>query len=333
VLGQDQLLKDSRPGLLGESLLASSAFPGVFRPRWGWEFLPGSGRNELYIDGGVTDNLPLDAVAQFLNQASWAGAIPRRPTVKDGTSVPHLLLATSLEPRLEPLGPDALEGQDMDPGLKQRIMEWRSGQIAQMQNNWPKLSRRASRLKYNLKLDVYAKAQEGLREIVWHDTHTPDGEPKDAEAAYQPLDLEVIAVKPAWLCGTFAFHPMMGFRRQRQAKSIAHGCFTTLVRLSQLYYDGHVEHPTWADAWGLDRERLPHEGDLPHAVLKGDISARPNPATSDGQCCIRKGRRCPFSRQEAARILGDAAMPQTLEELDSIYHLCCDPSTHLPDNQ
>ncbi|MGH7515058.1 MAG: patatin-like phospholipase family protein [Gemmatimonadales bacterium] len=333
VLGQDQLLENSRPELLGESLLASSAFPGVFRPRWGWEFLPGSGCDELYIDGGVTDNLPLDAVAQFLNQASWAGAIPRRPTVKDGTSVPHLLLATSLEPRLEPLGPDALEGQDIDPRLKRRIMEWCSGQIAQMQNDWPKLSRRASRLKYNLKLDVYAKAQEGLREIVWHDTHTPDGKPKDAEAAYQPLDLEVIAVKPAWLCGTFAFHPMMGFRRQRQAKSIAHGCFTTLVRLSHLYYDGHAEHPKWADAWGLDRERLPHEGDLPHAVLKGDVRARPNPATSDGQCCVRKGRRCPFSRPEAARILGDAAMPQTLEELDSIYRLCCDPSTHLPDNQ
>jgi hypothetical protein len=34
----------------------------------------------------------------------------------------------------------------------------------------------------------------------------------------------------------------------------------------------------------------------------------------------------------ASVTIGDA-MPQTLEELDSIYRWCCVPSTHLPENQ
>jgi predicted acylesterase/phospholipase RssA len=329
VLGQRQLLADARRGLLRESLLASSAFPGVFRPRWGWEFLPSSGCDDRYIDGGVTDNLPLDAVAQFLDQTSWAGAIPRRPVVNGG-SVPHLLLATSLEPRLDSLGAEDLDGPEEEPGLNQRRREWRQRQIAEMRNDWPKLSRRTGRLKYNLKLDVYTAAQQGLRELVRH-TRRP-GHPPLPSDLYEPLDLEVIAVKPAWLCGTFAFHPMMGFRRRRQAKSIAHGCFTTLVRLSHLYHDGHPEHPAWADAWGLDRGLLPGPGDLPADVLKGTTPARPNPATPEGHCCIRRGKLCPFSRPVASVTIGDA-MPQTLEELDSIYRWCCVPSTHLPENQ
>ena len=33
----------------------------------------------------------------------------------------------------------------------------------------------------------------------------------------RPLEIEVLVVKPKWLCGTFAFHPMLGFRRELQA--------------------------------------------------------------------------------------------------------------------
>jgi hypothetical protein len=39
-----------------------------------------------------------------------------------------------------------------------------------------------------------------------------------------PLPIKVLAVKPQCLCDTFAFHPMLGIRREDQATNIAHGC-------------------------------------------------------------------------------------------------------------
>ena len=79
-----------RPLLYG--LLASSAFPAVFRPRHSWEIFRETSDMHHYIDGGVMDNLPLDAVARFLDRASHAssGAIVRRPKIGD-QEVPHLI--------------------------------------------------------------------------------------------------------------------------------------------------------------------------------------------------------------------------------------------------
>jgi predicted acylesterase/phospholipase RssA len=290
VLGSDQLFNGANPPLLGQSLLASSAFPGVFRPRWSWEFLPGSATMDRYIDGGVTDNLPLDAVTSFLYQAAKAGVIRDRP------GVPHLLLATSLEPRLD------------------RV---RTEDEAVMANYWPRLYQRAGRLAYNLKLDMYAGAQRSLRKIML----------TDATRELTPIDLEVIAVKPEWLCGTFAFHPMMGFRQEHQARSIAHGCFTTLLRLGQIY----VEQPTWGKVWGLEEIDLPPKKVFTPQVLSGKSRPRPNPANSAGHCCIRPKIVCPFSRKGTAA-LGESDMPETIDRLHRIYELCCEAATHQADD-
>ncbi|HEX5963170.1 MAG TPA: patatin-like phospholipase family protein [Gemmatimonadales bacterium] len=275
---------DERPMLL-ESLLASSAFPGVFRPRWSWEVMPSAESDHQYIDGGVTDNLPLDAVAQFLYRASRADRVAPRP---GQGRVPHLLLCASLEPRLTVLTP---------------------GEQQAMSFNWPALRRRAVQLGYNKKIDLYDQIQRSIRQVV-------RSAPTDK---WTPLDLEVVAVKPEWLCDTFAFHPMLGFRRGRQARSIAHGCASTLLELARPRPDDDSD--SWKAAWGIDASRIP----TPETALRTDpyvpLSVGPD------ECWFRSGVICPFSRTGLAEArLHDT----TLSEVSNIYTLCGRHDTHRP---
>src|SRR5207247_1138142 len=107
-------------------------------------------------------------------------------------------------------------------------------QLTALLNNWPALLRRTRQLGYNKKLEVYAATQADLRAIF------AISEQEQRPSAWQPLDLEVVMVRPKWLCGTFAFHPMLGFRRANQAASIAHGCASTLARLGELRQAGRT---------------------------------------------------------------------------------------------
>jgi predicted acylesterase/phospholipase RssA len=275
---------DEKPVLL-DGLLASSAFPGVFRPRWSWEVMPAAETADQYIDGGVTDNLPLDAVAQFLNRAAMADVVSARPV--NGT-VPHLLLCASLEPRLPVLGE-----------AEQHALRF----------NWPGLWRRASQLGYNKKIDLYAKIQRSIRQAV--------GGKLKPKPMWNPLDLEVVAIKPEWLCSTFAFHPMLNFRRRRQAQSIAHGCASTLMQLARPLADDGSKR--WKSAWGIDEDRLPD----------AQVASRPDPylplPVGPDECWFKPGLVCPFSRTGTAH----AGLPDTtVSEVESIYRLCGRPDTH-----
>ncbi|HEX9895308.1 MAG TPA: patatin-like phospholipase family protein, partial [Gemmatimonadales bacterium] len=288
ILGEQQLQGQDTATLL-EGLLASSAFPGVFRPRWSWEVMPGSTRQDQYIDGGVMDNLPLDAVAHFLRVASEPelGIVARRPRYQ-GHDVPHLLFSASLE--IIPVEPTERE-------LNRYLTEW------------PVVWRRARQLRYNKKLELYALAQRALRDIWNAGT--------DGGGGWKPVDLEVVMVRPRWLPGTFGFHPMLGFRRQRQAESIAHGCATALLELARTAR----RHPEWAAGWGLDPDRLP--GDPPATdrdpIVPGEAQR--------GHCWFRPGAVCPFSEER----LGATGLPKrTIEELSKIYAACGRPETHQP---
>jgi hypothetical protein len=138
----------------------------------------------------------------------------------------------------------------------------------------------------------------------------------------------VVTVKPEWLCSTFGFHPMLGFRRRKQAESIAHGCAMTLATLYSLGAFG-VDQETyriWLDEWGaaklfglgaeaieetsvkLDEEDLSvEERQDPRKIRdRGKIRVRLFPAEErttadgekqprkDGECWFRKGAICPF---------------------------------------
>jgi predicted acylesterase/phospholipase RssA len=293
VLGEQQLIGSAHQAMLLEGLLASSAFPAVFRPRWAWELIPGTRTRDQYIDGGVMDNLPLDAVAQFLFQAATAHLVKARPVV-DGRSVPHLLFSASLEIDEPPLTPE---------------------QVSRLQNDWIGLFGRAGKLKYNKKLTGYAAAQRALRDI-WAAVGHPPG--PTTVGAVEPLDLEVVTVIPNWLCGTFAFHPMLGFRRARQAESIAHGCASTLIALGRIV----DEHPAWAAGWGIDASEVPGSSYVrpadPYAVLKTDSTPR-------HRCWLRPQTDCPYSRPRAG---AHGLASQTVTELEQIHLACRRYYTH-----
>jgi predicted acylesterase/phospholipase RssA len=293
VLGEQQLIGGGRQAVLLEGLLASSAFPGVFRPRWSWELMPGTATQDQYIDGGVMDNLPLDAVAQFLFRAAEAKLVAARPTTAGGIPVPHLLFSASLEKDEPPLSPN---------------------EVNLLADNWVKLFGRAKALKYNKKLNGYAEAQRSVRDI-W----TTSGVAAPG-ALLVPLDLEVATVIPKWLCGTFAFHPMLGFRRARQAESIAHGCASTLIALGVIVRD----HQTWASGWGIDGNEVPTNDYVsredPYAAAT-ENSAPPN------HCWLRPQTVCPFSRPRVEPL---GLQPQTVIELEKIHLACRRRQTHEP---
>jgi predicted acylesterase/phospholipase RssA len=294
ILGDRQLEVGKHPDLtLLNGLLASSAFPGVFRPREAWELQRGTRSQDQYIDGGVIDNLPLDAVAEFLHRAACNSWIDRRP--QQG---PHLLFSASLQTALPRLTDDQISG---------------------LRDNWPTLLGRTKQLGYNQKLDVYSLTQRDIR-TIYNTASQVSG-----KECWTPLNLEVVTVRPNWLCGTFAFHPMLGFRRAKQAASIAHGCATTLTRLATLR--GDLETEQWAEAWGINLHTLPIKGT---SLVPQDHGP--------GKCWFRAGIDCPFSPQYLAKLKGravnkgglpeDELKQRTAIELKAIYHACGEAATH-----
>jgi len=284
-------------------LLASSAFPGVFRPRESWEIFRNATDRDQYIDGGTIDNLPLDAVARFLDLASQAPntLVARRPQA-GGHAVPHLLFTASLE-----VDKACLPDHDVET-IRRSFLRLRS---------------RARTMSYNRKIDAYASVQRNLREIYNRRVSAETGAPP-----WQPLDLHVIAVRPRWLCNTFGFHPMLGFRRYRQAQSIAHGCASTLATFyDQTRKDGGR---TWTDAWGvrgletIDHEAVTSRVDSKRLGLNPKREGKP-----PGQCWFRSVP-CPFSTQALASRADLAGRAPLVRELAKVYEVCGKPETHRP---
>jgi len=170
---------------------------------------------------------------------------------------------------------------------------------------------RANQLKYNRKVDLYAKLQRDLRAIdAWRSK-----KPGEKPDRWRPIDLHVLTVKPKWLCSTFAFHPMLGFRRRKQAANIAHGCASTFAAL----YASNKENAGWMDGWGMAKAV---EKVLPETV---DPVLKPKNG-NPGQCWFRTGELCPFSREKLTS--KDVTDKTRLRELSRVYDLCGDTATH-----
>jgi len=284
VLGHRQVATDPRFRVsLLQGLLASSAFPAVFRPRRAREVTPGASADDLLADGGVMDNLPLDAVTQYLRLASDADLVEKRP------ETPHLLFSASLEPDVGTLAP---------------------AEARSVGESWVRILRRSGRLGYNQKLALYENAQTAMRRIF--ERSTLDG--MRAAGDFTPLDLEVVTVRPRWLCGTFAFHPMLGFRRLDQARSIAHGCAATLHRLAE------VDEASLR-GWRIEPDTLPQPAGGAREWPVVDRKA----ASRNGFCWYRPGVRCPFSRQA---LTGSSLPEVTRRQLSVIHSECGKPRTH-----
>jgi predicted acylesterase/phospholipase RssA len=307
--GRLDLLGGDQPNATGllEALLAGSAFPAVFRPRWSSEVVPNTDQIHQYTDGGVMDNLPLDAVVRFLDRQSRpvqtkkrlkvAPYFERRP-IASGHAVPHVLFAASLERWSAPIDP------------------------AYLREGWFAARARAEELRYNRKVDDYRSAQRHFRAIL---TLREQGEPK-LKVGWKPLDLEVVPIKPKWLCGTFAFNPMLGFRRQRQAENIAHGCASTLGTLYTLSLDSATTN--WFPGWEIDgfAGTIDPRG-FPESNPKTlRFKLAPQPRKAPGACWFRNGALCPFSRTQLRK--QDVLSETQRAELEQIYQACGRKETH-----
>ena len=317
---------------LTEGLLASSAFPAVFRPRWSWEVFENPTEVAQYADGGIMDNIPLDSVVNYLAHGIGDGGprFPRRP------EVPHLIVAASLEPEPE-------DWSKKNP----REIEARCG-------SWLDLSTRAGELAYNGKIDDFANAQTHFRRILRQ--RKEDRAPLPPDAAL-PLNLEVAVVKAQWLCSTFAFHPMLGFRRADQAASIAHGCAATFQTLAQLFFpkrkssekEGAFREREMAAekrrAWA---DKKPDGKRIAYAQLAGGGVRRDldEDQQAAGVCWFRTGADgedgplCPYAAAVVRTRAGDdsgpgeAARRETLAlQLNAIYITCGQTKTHTRDRK
>jgi len=302
------------------SLLASSAFPAVFRPRSSWEIYREPDEIEQFIDGGVIDNLPLDAVTEYLDAVldpRW-----RRPKIArtkacgnvEKVEVPHLLFTASLEVDKTCFGH---EGRDLDRTRKSCRL----------------LYRRAKTFTYNRKVDAYARVQRDIRRIHRKFHNRPDDQ--------QPLDLHVLAVKPKWLCGTFGFHPMLGFKRWKQAASIAHGCASTFAAFVVTKTDNESH---WPESWGvqgldeIDEQavvlsEVPRDARSPHEQQRVEHRYELHPQSKGkvrGTCWFRKTIRCPFSEEAVKNMPWTDAKERDamIREMPKIYEACGFPRNH-----
>lgn len=280
---------ESNPTRLAEGLLASSAFPGVFRPRWSWEMTDGDPERSQYIDGGVIDNLPIEHVTTLLDRLPLDSSTNQHwtPRWKE-----HLIVVGSLESNIHPQL-TYLERQDL-------------------MNNWLTLKTRAKKLGYNQKLDKYAWA-ERLR-----------GDFLRAQPGKTDPAIRIVAVKPEWLCGTFAAHPMLGFRREKQKRSIAHGCASTLLRFAD------AELKSKLSCWRGDSSAVPNVSNWGDAFDRLQKKGAP----TDGTCWLREERPCPFSRPQLIQL--NAKLPKESQlseklvgELSEVHRLCSHPKTQL----
>jgi hypothetical protein len=148
-------------------------------------------------------------------------------------------------------------------------------------------------------------------------------------------------VKPQWLCGTFAFHPMLGYNRKKQTESIAHGCATTIGAIADHFDPQNQAHAidvdslrAWAVSRGIALEQLPERTG---SEKGGALAYGPAPLTaeeqSQGACWFRRvdpktGKRpiCPFHPKSPAATEGEEVSP----ELHKIYEACGRRATHVP---
>ncbi len=266
-----------------EGLLASSAFPGVFRPRRSWDLLPGTTEIDQFIDGGVMDNLPLDSVLQTMHAMAKSDKTKLPLRSEKG---PHLMLAASLE----------VDTSSSDVDLET------------LARYWPEMRTRAMELNYNTKLHAFERVADILQDIHRH-----------ASAQEVPMRVKVLAVKPRWLCNTFAFHPMLGFRRIKQVESIAHGCAATLLAFNQV--------KEYAPAWRLRTGAIPRTSSFEQA-LSG--LQKPDRARIKAGKCWLADLACPFSERELISYGAGALHEDTRKWLSRIHRCCWKTTTHVP---
>ncbi len=235
VLGRDFFTLDPSYDFL-KAALSSNAFPAVFSPRTEAELVPGRGRTDLYFaDGGMFDNLPFLPAVEILNTVQRSGRSLRFQETLDPQPCEIDAILNQFEKRTKT--PDVFIAVGLDPDPSPAEQEF---------DNFIKVAKRASSLKRNGKLESFRRLSERTHETLadlsknrpaleeWLRSLNPSERVQTLQFLDGTVDASILKIVPSdsdHVNPTFGFCRATGMKSQRIRKSIADGCFQTLVQL------------------------------------------------------------------------------------------------------
>jgi predicted acylesterase/phospholipase RssA len=277
-----------------EALLASSAFPMAFAPRRASALYPGVGRRDVfYGDGGMFDNLPIipafevlrevqiDHLQSTLGRGRWRDELVRRHRE------PDLFVVGALNIRQTEDEPDAYD-------------------------SLRKIAARAISLEDNEKIYGMERASAQIDRQLGQ--LRAEADPADAAlpAAQEEflngiVNAAVMPVYPAdadHLNGTYEFCAAMGMDRDRIRRSIADGCFQTMLGIAQAQADGPYSMT------GRSVAALTALGRVPEIVIESQPAAK-------------HYGRCPYFK------VAGQSIPCPFEGMHGIYRTCREDLVHI----
>jgi predicted acylesterase/phospholipase RssA len=277
-----------------EALLASSAFPMAFAPRRASALYPGVGRRDVfYGDGGMFDNLPfvpafevlrevqMDHLQSTLGRGRWRDELVRRHRE------PDLFLVGALNIRQTE---DELDAYD----------------------SLRKIAARAISLEDNEKIYGMERASIGVDRQLGQLREEVDagdaGLAKEQEEFLNGIvNAAVMPVYPAdadHLNGTYEFCAAMGMDRDKIRRSIADGCFQTMLGVARAQEEGPYSMT------GRSIAALTALGRVPEIVVERKASAK-------------HYGRCPYFR------VAGQPIPCPFEGMHGIYRTCREDLVHI----
>jgi len=277
-----------------EALLASSAFPMAFAPRRASALYPGVGRRDVfYGDGGMFDNLPFipafevlrevqaDRLQSTLGRGRWREELARRHRE------PDLFVVGALNIRQTDDEPDAYD-------------------------SLRKIAERAISLEDNEKIYGMERAAAGIDRQLGqlreeHDSGDAALAKEQEEFLNGIVNAAVMPVYPAdadHLNGTYEFCAAMGMDRDKIRRSIADGCFQTMLGIARAQEEGPYSMT------GRSIAALTALGRVPEIVIEREQSPK-------------HYGRCPYFR------VAGQSIPCPFEGMHGIYRTCGEDLVHI----
>lgn len=282
-----------------EALLASSAFPMAFAPRRASALYPGVGRRDVfYGDGGMFDNLPfmpafevlhevqMDRLQSTLGQGRWRDELVRRHRE------PDLFLVGALNIRQKEDEPDAYDSLRKIAARATSLED--NEKIYGMERAAEQTDRQLSQLR--------AEALPGDAELPPEHETFLNGIVNAAVMPVYPADEE-------HLNGTYEFCSAVGMDREKIRRSIADGCFQTMLGIART------------------------QEEVPRSMVSRSITTLTAMGRMPGIVMDRKPSakhygRCPFFRLRTE--VGDTkSIPCPFEGMHGIYRTCSEDPVHI----
>jgi predicted acylesterase/phospholipase RssA len=282
-----------------EALLASSAFPMAFAPRRASALYPGVGRRDVfYGDGGMFDNLPFipafevlgevqkDRLEATLGRGRWREELVRRHRE------PDLFLVGALNVRQTEDEPNAYD-------------------------SLRKIAARATSLEDNEKIYGMERASgqidRQLGQLLAEPLPGDAALPREQESFLNGIvNAAVMPVYPAdaeHLNGTYEFCAAMGMDRDKIRRSIADGCFQTMLGIARA------------------QEQVPHSM-ISRSVVALTAMGRMPGIVIESKPAVKNQGRCPFFRLRA-EAEDTKSIPCPFEGMHEIYRTCREDLVHI----